>query len=517
MKNRGYMIIQALVFGGIGLVLIGGLVGFAQVNIKAARLFTLREKAFQIAEAGVEYYRWHLAHAADDYQDGTGAPGPYVHDYEDKDGNVIGSFTLTITAPPTGSTVVTVISEGKVIEDPNVTRKIEAKLAIPSLAKFAFVANSAMRFGQGTEVFGPVHSNGGIRFDGLAHNVITSAAADYDDPDHTGANEFAVHTHRNAVGDNSTNCSPPDPGVNCSFRPQEAPPTTPVPNRTDIFVAGRQFPVPAVNFTGFTNDLADIRADTLPASGICTPDVPNGKLCFPHSGALGYNIVLKTNDTFDLYQVNSLLAVPSSGCTNYLNQSGWGTWSIGTGGGAQTFLANYAFPANGLVFLEDHVWVEGTIDTARLSIVSGRFPESSSTDTSITFNKNIRYTNYDGSDVLALIAQNNINVGMASNSTLTVDAALMAKNGRVGRYYYRPNANWPASGGSARCSPYHTRSTLNLYGMIGTNLRYGFAYTDNTGYVTRNITYDANLLYGPPPSFPLTSDNYSTISWRELQ
>ncbi len=501
-KKQGYMIIQALVFGGIGLVLIGGLVGFAQVNIKAARLFTLREKAFQIAEAGVEYYRWHLAHAPEDYQDGTGLPGPYAHDYKDKDGNVIGSFTLSITAPPVGSTVVTVVSEGKVAEDPNVSRKIEAKLAIPSLAKYAFVANSAMRFGEGTEVFGPIHSNDGIHFDGLAHNIVTSAKADYDDSDHSGANEFAVHTHLN---------TPPSSGTNSSFRPGEAPPTTPVANRTDVFMAGRQFPVPAVNFTGFTNDLSLIRADTLRADGTCTPDVANGKLCFAGSGALGYNLVLKTNDSFDLYRVNSLLSVPSSGCTNYLSQSGWGTWSIGTTGGAQTLLGNYTFPSNGLVFLEDHVWVEGTINTARLTIASGRFPESSSTNTSISFNKDIRYTNYDGSDVIALIAQNNINTGMASNSTLTIDAALIAKNGRVGRYYYRP-----PGGGSNRCSPYHTRSTISLYGMIGTNLRYGFAYTDGTGYITRNIVYDANLLYGPPPSFPLTSDNYSTISWREL-
>ena len=57
------------------------------------------------------------------------------------------------------------------------------------------------------------------------------------------------------------------------------------------------------------------------------------------------------------------------------------------------------------------MWVEGTINTARLTIASGRFPESSSTNTSISFNKDIRYTNYDGSDVIALIAQNNINTG----------------------------------------------------------------------------------------------------------
>ena len=209
-KKQGYMIIQALVFGGIGLVLIGGLVGFAQVNIKAARLFTLREKAFQIAEAGGGVLSLALGDVPpEDYQDGTGLPGPYAHDYKDKDGNVIGSFTLSITAPPVGSTVVTVVSEGKVAEDPNVSRKIEAKLAIPSLAKYAFVANSAMRFGEGTEVFGPIHSNDGIHFDGLAHNIVTSAKADYDDSDHSGANEFAVHTHLN---------TPPSSGTNSSFQ-----------------------------------------------------------------------------------------------------------------------------------------------------------------------------------------------------------------------------------------------------------------------------------------------------------
>jgi hypothetical protein len=53
--------------------------------------------------------------------------------------------------------------------------------------------------------------------------------------------------------------------------------------------------------------------------------------------------------------------------------------------------------------------------------------------------------------------------------------------------------------------------------MIGSNQRYGFAYTNNTGYDLRTIVYDANLLYGPPPSFPLTSDRYSTVSWDELE
>ncbi len=488
MKNlRGYIVIQALVFGGIGVLLIGALAGWAKVSIVGARQLTDRERAFQIAEAGIEYYRWHLAHAATDYQDGTGGSGPYLHDYEDKNGEVVGSFTLTITPPPIGSTVVTVLSEGRVLSNPAAVRKIEAKLAIPSIAKYAFVANSVMRFGSGTEVFGPIHSNDGIRFDGLVHNLVTSAKSDYDDPDHTGNNEFAVHTHVTA---------PPGSGVNDSFRSQEAPPTSPVPTRNDVFLAGRQFPVPAVDFVGFTNDMATMKTDA-----------QTGGFYRGASGGNGYRVVLRTDDTFDLYRVNSLRN-PPSGCSAS-SQTGWGTWSIGTSGSSQTNLGRQSLPANGLIFLEDHVWVEGQIDSARVTIASARFPENPSTYTSITVNEDLKYTNYDGQDVLALIAQNNINIGLFSDNNLQIDAALVAKNGRVGRYYYESDCRLSGTN-------WYIRSTITLFGMIGTNLRYGFAYTDGTGYQTRNINYDANLLYGPPPSFPLTSDQYSTISWREV-
>jgi hypothetical protein len=141
-----------------------------------------------------------------------------------------------------------------------------------------------------------------------------------------------------------------------------------------------------------------------------------------------------------------------------------------------------------------------------LTIVSGKFPDSPSTRTSITVNSDLLYTNYDGSDVLSLIAQGNINVGMISEDDLRIDGALIAQNGRVGRYYY-----------AQQCNPHNTRDTITLYGMIGSNLRYGFAYTDGTGYENRNIIYDANLLYSPPPSFPLTSDQYQVVSWEEVR
>ena len=89
---------------------------------------------------------------------------------------------------------------------------------------------------------------------------------------------------------------------------------------------------------------------------------------------------------------------------------------------------------------------------------------------------------------------------------MQIDGALIAQNGRVGRHYY-----------SSSCGSNYVRSTLTLNGMIATNIRYGFSYTDNTGYQVRNLNYDANLLYSPPPSFPLTSDQYEILKWQEVK
>lgn len=492
-SKSGYLIIQSVIFGGIAVVIVSALVTWAGTNIKISKTAVLKEQALQIAEAGIDYYRWHLAHAAEDYTDGTGEDGPYVHDFFDKDGVKIGTFSLDITPPANGSTIVTIESTGEVLADPEISRTIRTRLAIPSLAKFAFVSNSDMRFGDGTEVFGPIHSNGGIRFDGLAHNIVSSARTSYDDPDHSGDEEFGVHTHITA---------PPGSGIVDTFRSNEAPPVSPVPLRPDVFESGRLFPVPAVDFVGLTNDLAEIKADAQ----------SDGRY-FASSGALGYNIIFNEvsggTDTFTVRRVNTLRAAPNN-CSNS-TQPGWGTWSIATNGGAQTTIGTYAIPDNGLIFVEDNVWVEGRISDSRVTVASGRFPDNPSTRTSITVNADLEYTNEDGRDVIALIAQNNINVGLFSADDLEIDAALVAQNGRVGRYYYStncrttgPTINW------------HTRDSITLTGMIATYNRYGFAYTDGTGYGDRIINYDANLLYGPPPSFPLTSDQYSTISWEEI-
>ena len=196
-------------------------------------------------------------------------------------------------------------------------------------------------------------------------------------------------------------------------------------------------------------------------------------------------MVLKTDGSFDMYRVRSLRS-PHWSCNNALGASDWSTWSIRR----QNFLGNYSYPNNGIIFVEDHLWVEGAIDGERLTIAAARFPDSPNTRRNIIVNNDVTYTNHDGTDVLALIAQRDVNVGMYSENNLEIDAALVAQKGRVGRHYYRPPWWWYPG-----CSPYHDRDQIDLYGMIGTNQRYGFAYTDNTGY-------DLSLIHISEPTRP---------------
>jgi hypothetical protein len=478
-KNQaGQILIQMLLLSALAVVFLSVLTNLALHNVQTLTRAYHFEQAFQIAEAGIEYYRWHLAHNPTDYTNGTGQPGPYTIPYTNKEGVAIGEFILTITAPPVGSTVTIIRSTGKLYADPAAIRTIEVKLGISSLAKFAVVANDEMNFGPGTVAYGPIHSNGGIRFDGIAYNIVSSAVSQYNDPDHSGQDEFGVHTH----------VVPIDP----------LPPAV-VPNRPDVFVAGRQFPVPAIDFDGIIADLANIKSQA-----------QSDGLYFGPSSAKGYEAVLKTDDTLDVYRVQSLIPKPG-GCSNEVADNDWGTWSIQN----KTLLGNYPIPANGLIFFEDDVWVQGQINTARLTIGSARFPDNPGTRTNITINNDLLYTNYDGQDIIGLIAQNDINVGLYSEDVLRVDGALISKSERIGRPYYRA-----PSGPQQFCGPEAFRAEITLYGMLATNERYGFSWTCGgvycSGYANRIIIYDTNLLYSPPPSFPLTSDQLEVISWEEI-
>lgn len=451
-NKKGTILVSLLVFTSIFIVLAGGLLSLVVYQYKLNKHKVAKAQAIHVAEAGINYYRWHLAHDPDDFKDGTGGPGPYLHDYRDPQGNIIGKFSLEITPVP-NSTIASIKSTGWLVAYPTIKRIILAQYGIPALSTYAVVANADMRFGVGTETFGPIHSNGGIRFDGMAHNVISSSRETYDDPDHSGADEPGVHTHQ------------PDP--------------------SQVFLAGTEFPVATIDFTGFTLDLNNIK--TLASD--------NG-LYLNKSNKEGYWLHFNPNQTVDIYIVKTV----ADSCSGTL-----------TDGIVQTMnnpSLSQPLPANGIIFVSDKVWVDGQINNSRITLVAAKDPLATG-DADIIINHNLLYTNKDGTDALGLIAQRNITVGLYSDDNLEIDGSLVAKSGRIGRYYFNSDCS----------ATYYQRNSITLYGSLATYNRYGFSWICESvycsGYLNRTITYDGHLTFNPPPYFPTTGE-YTFISWREL-
>lgn len=478
-KQLGSMLVGILVITSVFVTFSSALLSLIVQQKKLGLKQEAQALALTIAEAGINYYKWHLDNFTDDYTDGNDNSlcdikppytcGPYTHDYEDPGGAAIGKFELFITPPPLGSTIVKIKSTGWTTAYPQVKRMLAVRYGRSSWARYAVVANANMRFGSGTEVHGPIHANGGIRFDGLAYNEITSAVETYNDTDGDACtkNSWGVHT-----------CVDPD---------DPSPPTL-APKRTDVFIGGRRYPLPMVDFNAVTVDLAGIKQDA-----------KDDGLYLNKSNKQGYHVQFLGNNTVRYKTVNSTTI-----CT-------YGK-STSPKGDINQYLGNWAtvnLPKNGIIFVEDNLWVDGTIPSGSfITLVAAKEPLATGNAT-VWINNDVLYAAKDGTSGLGIIAQNNISVGLLSEDDLEIDAALLAQKGNIGRNYYPSSCS----------STYYKRNTITIYGSIGTNKRYGFSWGCGgvycSGYKNRNINYDTYMIYSPPPSFP-TSGDYSFISWEEL-
>lgn len=425
--NRGSMLLFVMVFGAISFtLLVSGVVGYAILENSASAHKHNREMAFQIAEAGVSYYRWHLAHNKTDYTDGTGQPGPYVHAYEDKDGNVIGRYSLAITPPSSGSTVVTIESTGWLDSQPDSKRIIRARVGFPSLTDYALLTNGDIWIGDDEVIHGKLHANSGVRFDGTGDAPITSAVPTYICKAHIGCGNLEK------------------PGVWGTGGPQEY----------------WNFPVPAKDFSAVTDKLADIKNGA-----------QNGGIYLSSSGKQGWRLQFTSDSKVKAYKVNTTNCYSGKdvGDNRYYSFC----IDIKTQGSATT----YDLPSNGYIYVEDMVWVDG--------VVNGRATVGTAVGKSIIINGSITYLAKDGNHSLGLMAEKNILVPHDSSNILEVDAALLAQNGAAKRYFYPGDTkdsltiygsiitnglwtwSWVSGGGSVVSGYEVTNSTYDV------NLTYG--------------------------------------------
>lgn len=461
-SQSGSVIIFELLVIFILTLVMGAVLGNAAIQYRLLRSSASREEAFHIAEAGVNYYQWHLAHFASDFQDGTGAAPTsqtgftnpcYLHNYVDKDTNqVIGKYCLEITAPLVGSTIVTIKATAYASTSPNTKRVITTRYGVPSLAKYAFLTNSDVWVGDTESVSGAMHANGGIRFDGTGNAPITSAKTTY-----------TCQTYHG--------CGPTTkPGIWGAAA-----------QATKNFWS---YPQPNVDFSSMTADLATLKTSAQSA----------GKYLAP-SNAQGYSLVFNSNSTYSIYKVTSL----RSHATGY--DVNGNAHSEDLDYNARTLLSTSALPTNGIIYIEDRTWVEGTI-SGRVMVVAAKLPYNASTAPSIIIPNNITYTAQDGTVSLGLLAQQDILISYYAPTNLTVNAAMIAQNGSAQMYNFSGN----------------TKTSITIYGAVASYGTWTWSWVDGSGntvsgYQTTNTTYDSNLLYAPPPSFPLTNGGYQQISW----
>jgi type II secretory pathway pseudopilin PulG len=447
-QSGGYILLTVLVAAMI-LSTLGAIAAQALINNSRFTQFNVRQdKALQVAEAGINYYLWHLAHNPTDYTDGstttppTAPYGPYSHTYYDNNGTLVGTYSLYITPPTNGSTVTTVKAIGTV---PNLTggRTILAQLGQPSFANYALLSNAEVWFGATESSNGPVQSNIGVHFDGVNNGPVMAGQATYK------TDGF----HCNSCGAGSTH-----PGVWGTGGP----------------TSQWQFPVPSVNFTSISANLQTLQ--TLAQS--------NG-IYLGASGSKGYALTLRSDSTIDIYKVT--------------NETFNGSTATGL---TKTFIRNQAAPANGIVSVNDNVWVSGTNWPGRITIVAATLPSNSGTNRSINVIDNLTYAAKDGTAAIGLIAQKDVQVSDYAPSNIELDAAVLAQSGNV---FVSSNAP--------------VKSAITFYGSIADYSLWTWGWVDGSnvttaGYPTTTTNFDTHLIYAPPPQYP-TTGTYSILNWRE--
>lgn len=462
---RGAFVLLILVFSAVFMTLIASLAGYIFVQKKVQLAEETKQKAANLAEAGLEYYRWHLAHFPNDLKDGTNNAGPYVHTIVDPEGGTLGTYSLSIggTVSCGSVTDVAITSTGTATEDPKYTRTLLARYTRPSVAEFSTIVNSNVWVGGDRVITGPYHSNGGIRMDGTHNATVSSGVSSW-------------------LCTSSFGCSPSS-------------------NQNGVFGGGSptnlwNFPAAPIDFNGISIDLAKLK-------GYATS---TGKYLAP-SGNYGYKIVFKNNGTFDAYKVTGTQLVWGYSLENGWVQERTVISTLGPG-------TNYAIPAAcPVVFVEDNAWIEGVV-SGKVTIAAADVTNSN-VDRSIVIPNNITYAHATG-DGLTAIGEQDVLIGLDTPDVMNINGIFIAQKGHFGRNHYVTSGT---QGLPASLDPYVTRSTLNTNGTVVSNGRVGTKWTSGgtfvSGYSQRNDSYDRSLAAGPPPFTPATSDDFKFVLWQD--
>lgn len=459
--SKGYLLVLVLVFGAMFTLVISSFVGYIVTQNNLVNFRFEQQRATEIAEAGLNYYKWYLAHYPGDSTNGTGLPGPYVHVYEDPEDGPIGEFSLSIASSSYCGDVasIDITSTGHTYVDPSAVAVVSGRYSRPTVASYSFVTNSGVWYGPTSVTNGPIHSNQGIRMEAAHNSVVSSGQADW-------------------LCNSSYGCSP-SATVDGVY-------TTSGNANPSLF----SFPVAPINFAGITLDLADIQNKAEFGGG----------LYFGPSGKSGYHVIFRAGNQVEVRRVNSKQNEP--------NGYAWGRYMNILKGTSLVGIYDID-PACPVIFVEDQVWLEGEV-AGKVTIAAADI-DSVGVDPSIILNDNITYSTANAG--LLAVAEYDMLIGLVVPDDMELNGIFVAQTGHFGRNYYNtsmPNA-W---------EQYIIRNSLTMNGTIVSNNRAGYNWVYSNGNLASGFTssassYDVSQIYNSPPYTPITSDVYTFFNWRQ--
>jgi len=481
--ERGALLVVILVFGAALFTMLVGYTNYAVNQFRLQQYQVDREQAREIAEAGINYYKWYLAHNPDDVMHGTGVPGPYVIPYEDPELGAIGEFSLDITSTEYCGSIssIEITSVGSTYSNPSNQRTVYARYARPTVAEYAYIINSNVWAGSDRTIIGPYHSNGGVRMDGTNNSTVTSGQSTWNCTSTFGC----IPSQSNADG--VIGSGPND----------------------DLWT----FPSTPINFTGLTVDLVAMKDRAENQGGVYIP---------PSSG-YGYRMIFEADGDIEVREVDDTYSYDA-----YNSADGWHTERNIIDD--DSFYASYTLDPNcPLIFVEDNVWLEGEVPM-RVSLAAADVA-SASVDPTLVLNDNLTYTS--SSSGLLAIAEEDVLIGVDVPEDMTVEGIFVAQNGRFGRNHYERSglpqtcarmgwSFWYGWSCIEWFEPFRYdvfKDSLTINGTIVSNGRVGTQWVNGgvqtSGFSNRYNTYDRELVANPPPLAPNTSDDYQFIEWRE--
>lgn len=467
-RAQGSISLLVIVFGGIFFSVLVALSGYVLAQNRAENFQRLKTMALSVAEAGLEYYRWHLAHFPNDLQNGTGQPGPYSVVIPDPEGATAGTASLAIAANTSCGQAISIdiTSTGASSEDSSVRQTVVARYARPSVAMYSYIVNDSVWAGADRVINGPYHSNGGIRMDGTANAPVTSSLSTWSCT-------------------SSFGCSP-------------------TATKTGVFGAGTNqnlwdYPTPTVDFAGIASNFSTLKT-TAQSSGLYFPRYSSGN---SNSAAYhkGYHLVFNANGTVTVWNVSSVTRMDVSPVNSSDSSADFALINN------ESRDREYTLPAGcSLVFVEDNTWVEGVIPAKVTLVVANVTTSGVAPDAFLK--GNISYAASDGSDGLTLISEHNILIAPDSPQNMNIRGIFVAQGGAFGRNLY----DCPSS--------YEPRGTLTMVGSTISNKRTGTQWVDgcgstNGGYLSRIDSFDRTLANDPPPFTPVVSTDYKFVDWRQ--